>query len=227
MVIDTNETRIGEVVKLKKFILIILPVLIFISLVGFGTKKLNATKVNTNYRSKEELIKEAVSNFYLKSDNKNNGELKIYNTKTYKNNYLVLTEKYPGDGHRFVDLFLLDDKFKVIKWTSGETPISNCFSINKCIFDGSTILFGIFNASKWDPKQDIKIPVQVSKIDISFKNGQNLKEDVSIENGYIGILDSISEVQQFNLFNDKNELQSNLEEQGSILDVEFREFNKI
>ncbi|WP_238882749.1 hypothetical protein [Clostridium sp. YIM B02551] len=209
---------------MKKFILIILPVLIWIALVGCGAKKLNTIKVNTDFKSKEELIKEAVSNFYLKSDAKNNGELIIYNTKTYKNNYLVLAEKYSGDGHRSTNLFIIDDKFSITRWTSGETPISNCFSINKCILDKSTILFGTFNNSKWDPKQDIKIPVQISNIDISFKSGQNIKEDVSNETGYIIALDSITEVQQFNLFNEKNELQSNLDEIGNIYITELNDF---
>ncbi|MBL4930983.1 hypothetical protein [Clostridium paridis] len=211
---------------MKKFIQTILPVLICITLVSCGAKNLYTTKGNTNFKSKEELIKEAISNFYFKLDAKSNGELKVYNTKTYKNNYLVLAEKYSGDGHRSTNLFIIDDKFNVTRWTSGETPISNCFSINKCILDKSTILFGTFNNSKWDPKQDIKIPVQISKIDIKFASGQDVRENVSSEDGYIVILDSLSEVQQFNILNEKNELQSNLGEQGSILDVEFHEFNK-
>ena len=53
-------------------------------------------------------------------------------------------------------------------------------------------------------------------MDIKFDNNQNIKEEVSIENGYIVVSKPISKVEEFNLYNEKNELQSSLEELGDI-----------
>ncbi|WP_055668652.1 hypothetical protein [Desnuesiella massiliensis] len=53
-------------------------------------------------------------------------------------------------------------------------------------------------------------------MDIKFDNNQNIKEEVSIENGYIVVSKLISKVEEFNLYNEKNELQCSLEELGDI-----------
>ena len=199
---------------MKKLTLILISLLFCLSLASCKDNSLATTALDR--KPNEQSIKDAVSKYYLAKEPKNKGELKIYNIKPFRDKYLVLAEKYSGDGHRFTNLLLIDEKYNTIAWTSGETPISMCFSINKVDYDGSTILFGTFNNSKWESKQDKKIPVEINKIDIKFDNNQNIKEDVSIENGYIVVSKPISKVEQFNLYNEKNEIQSNLEELGDI-----------
>lgn len=201
---------------MRKFKLIILTVLFCFIVVSCKTNNLDTTEVDTKAKTKEELLKEAVSKYYLIKQPQNKGELKIYNTKPYKDKYLVLAEKYSGDGHSFTNLLLIDEEYNTIAWTDGETPISMCFSVNKVDYDGNTILFGTFNNTKWDPKTDKKIAVQINKVDIRFSSKQNIKENVSADNGYIVISSPISKVEQFNLYNQKNELQSSLEELGDV-----------
>jgi hypothetical protein len=213
-----------EVIKMKKLIALLLCSLICLSLVDCKATSLDTTKLDTSSSNNDALIKEAVSKYYLTQDPKNKGELKIYNTKSFKDTYLVLAEKYSGDGHRTTDLLLLDMKHNIKAWTTGATPISMCFSVNKTEYDGSTILFGTFNSTKWDPKEDKKIPVQINKLDIKFSDNQSLKEDVSNYSGYIVISTSTSKLEQFNLYNNKNELQSNLDEMNEVNETKFNEF---
>lgn len=208
---------------MKKFISIALSALICLSMAGCRANSLNSIVSNTTSNSKEELISKAVSKYYLVQDPKNKGELKIYTTKSFKDKYLILAEKYSGDGHRLINLFLIDGDYNITAWASGETPISMCFSINKVNYNGSTILFGTFNNSKWDSKQDRKIPVQINKLDIKFGNSQNIIENVSTDSGYIVISNSASKIEQFNLYNDKNELQSNLVELEKVVETELNE----
>lgn len=209
---------------MKKFISLAISALLCLSLAGCGTNSLGTTGLDTNPNDKVDSINNAVSKFYLTVDSQNKGELKVYNTKSFKDKYLVLAEKYSGDGHRLTNLFVLDGKYNITAWTSGETPISMCFSINKVEYDGATILFGSFNNSKWDSKQDKKMPVQINKLDVRFANNESIKEDVSVNSGYIVVSNSISKVEQFNLYNEKNELQSNLEELGNVVQTEFKKF---
>lgn len=199
---------------MKKLTLILISLAFCLSLASCKDNSLATTALDR--KPNEQSIKEAVSKYYLAKEPKNKGELKIYNIKPFKDKYLVLADKYSGDGHKFTNLLLIDEKYNTIAWTSGETPISMCFSINKVDYDGNTILFGTFNNSKWDSKQDKKIPVEINKIDIKFDNNQNVKEAVSIENGYIVVSEHILKVKEFNLYNEKNELQSSLEELGDI-----------
>jgi hypothetical protein len=209
-----------EALSMKKFVLMILTVLFSFSLISCDNNRLS-TKTESN----NELLNKAVSNFYLARMPYNKGELKIYNKKPFKDKYLVLAEKYCGDGQRDVNLFLIDEKYNIVAWSSGYTPINKCFSVNKIDYDGNTIFFGTFNNVKWELKQHKKIDVQISKIEIKFSNKQTVKEDVLMENGYLVVSSSISQIEQFSLYNEKNELQSSLDELEKIdTEIQFDDF---
>lgn len=210
---------------MRKFILILLLALTCFLLVNCKANSSSTKVLDSNSKSKEEFLKESVSKYYLSKEPNNKGEIKIYDTKSFKDKYLVLVEKYSGDGHRLTNLFLADKNYNIIAWTSGETPISMCFSINKVDYDDTTILFGTFNNSKWDSKQDKKTDVQINHIAATFANKNSVKEEVTAKNGYIVVSDSVSKVEQFNLYNEKNELQSSLKELGDINgETQFRQY---
>ena len=208
---------------MQKSILIVLSILVCVSLASCKITRSTATGL---HEANEKLIKEAVSQFYLTNEPYNKGELKIYNAKEFKDKYLVLTEKYFGQGERRSILLLIDKNYNVIAWTSGYTPINKCFSINKVDYDGNTILFGNFNNVKWD-SNDKKISININKIEVGFSNEEIISENVSIENGYIIVTNPISQVEKFNLYNENNELQSSLEELEKIDTVtEFEELKR-
>ena len=206
---------------MKRLIWVILSMTICISLFGCGTMKSSNTGIFNNLRDKDALIYDAVDKFYSNREPKNKGDLKIYSTKSFKEKYLVLAEKYSGDGHRFSHLFLIDEKYNIKEWTTGEIPISNCFSINRAEYSGNTILFGTFNNSKWDSKKDKKIPVKIDNIYVSLDDNEEIREEVSGDNCYILILDSNSKVEKVQLYNDKGEVQSSLADGIEIIDTQF------
>lgn len=208
---------------MKRLIWLILSMSICISLFGCGTMESDKVGIFKNLSDKDALIYDAVDKFYSNSEPKNKGDLKIYSTKSFKEEYLVLAEKYSGDGNRFSNLFLIDEKYNIKAWTTGEIPISNCFSINRAEYLGNTIVFGTFNNSKWDSKKDKKIPVKIDNLYIKFDNDKEIREEVSDDNCYILILNSTSKVEKFHLYNDKGEVQSSLSDGIEIIDTQFIE----
>jgi len=161
--------------------------------------------------NKEGKLIKAVNNYYERFQPLNKGETKIFAIKPFKNQYLVLAEKYRGDGHNYTYLFLIDQKFNVTKYVTGYRPTSACFEVNRLEYESNTILFGDFIDSKW-VESDMRQAVKLDKIFVEFKDGVKYEESVSMDKGYIIVENTLSDVKIVNLYNDKGELQSNLED---------------
>jgi hypothetical protein len=146
--------------------------------------------------------------YYKKHDPLNKGKTQIFAQKEFMGGTLVLTEKYRGDGHTFVNLFLLNKDKRIIKVASGETPLSMCFTVNVIEYDGCKILFGSFNDSKWLIEPDKKKSVDIRNILVRFKNGEEYNEKV--EKGYIIYSKEISDIEAVKLYDDNGNLQSDL-----------------
>ncbi|WP_434511721.1 hypothetical protein [Desulfitobacterium sp. AusDCA] len=149
-----------------------------------------------------------IESYFQKHDPLNKGETQIFLQKSFKDDTLILTEKYSGDGHTFTNLFLLDKDKKILKVATGHTPLSMCFTVNAAEYDGCKILFGSFNDSKWLIEPDKKESVDIKSIYIRFKNGEAYNEKAG--KGYIVYSKEISDVEVFELYDDNGKLQSDL-----------------
>lgn len=149
-----------------------------------------------------------IESYFQKHNPLNKGKTQIFSQKAFKDDTLILTEKYSGDGHTFTNLFLLDKDKKILKVATGQTPLSMCFTVNAVEYDGCKILFGSFNDSKWLIELDKKEPVDIKNIYIRFKNGEVYNEKVG--KGYIVYSKEISDVEVFELYDDNGKLQSDL-----------------
>ena len=157
-------------------------------------------------------IKVVINDYYEKNDELNKGKIKILVVKPYKENTLVLAQKYSGDGEPHTDLFIINKIMKITKKAVGEEPISMCFTVNIINFDETTIAFGNFKDSKWLVETDAKKAVKIENIYVKFKNGEIFKENVDMDKGYILFTKSNTEIETMNLYNKNNELQSSLED---------------
>lgn len=150
----------------------------------------------------------SIESYFKKHDPSNKGKTHILSQRAFNGNTLILTEKYSGDGHTFTNLFLLDKDKKILKVATGQTPLSMCFTVNAVEYDGCKILFGSFNDSKWLIEPDKKQSVDIQNIYIGFKNGEVYNEKVG--KGYIVYSKEISDVEIFELYDDNDKLQSDL-----------------
>jgi len=201
-------------VSMKKIFSILL--LLGIMLILFGC----TDKIISN----EEHIKKSIEHYYSESQPHNNGTLVIEQIKDFDNGYLVMTEKYSGEGHNFDDLFLMDSNYKITHVTRGYKPLSPCFSYNKLYHNDKTILFGTFNDTKWVPKTDSKVKVDIKEVYVEFENGESVFEKVNFENGYLIVLDGELETNKFEIYDDNKELQAELDDTIAIFDdIKFKE----
>lgn len=192
-------------------------------------------KVENENLPQDVKIKNEIVRYYSKWP-ENKGELKIYNTKKMGDKYLVLTEKYSGDGHNYSDLFLLNSNFEIIKTTNGDMPMSMCISLNKIIYEDKTILFGNFNNQKASRDVSHIIDVDINKIEARLKNGSVFKDDVSINTGYIAILDGVADIEDIILYNAKGEVQNNIDDlnyyhnkdinKDTLINKEFSDYDR-
>jgi len=180
-------------------------------LIAIGVVLLTNAQYKEDHRS-EKKLGAAIDGYYLNTQPMNMGALKIYNIKRYGNGYLVLTEKYRGEGHSFSDLFLIDNRFKITAVASGNMPIRQCFSANVVRGPGNSIVFGNFKNKKWDSKSDTLVDVQIDTVKITFEDGTVSKQSVTMEDGYIIIADTASKIKDIEVYNKKKELQSKLSE---------------
>lgn len=155
-------------------------------------------------------LETSISEYYLRVDPNNEGILKIYNIKKYGSGYLVLTEKYRGEGESHTILFLIDNGYSTKATASGHMPISPCFSANIVRDQGKSIIYGNFKNRKWDPKTGLVSDVQIDNIKIAFEDGTEIKEPVSMDKGYIVVVDTLSKIKNIEVYNSKGELQSDL-----------------
>jgi len=148
-----------------------------------------------------------VESYYKKHEPSNKGKTQIFAQKAFKDDTLVLTEKYNGDGHT-ITLFLLDENKEIIKKARGQMPLSMCFTVNIIEYDGCKILFGNFNDSTWLIEPDKKKPVDIQNILVRFKNGEVYSDKV--KKGYIIYSKSLADVEVVELYDNNGILQSDL-----------------
>lgn len=204
--------RIKNILSFKKpaFYIIIISIITVLSVIVVFTTNPSKQKIITEVETKK--ITSAINEYYLKIDPDSKEILKIYNIKRYGDNYLVLTNKYRGEGESFSILFLVDHNFNITAKASGDIPISPCFSANVIKDKNKSIIYGNFKNKKWEPKTDTLINVQIDSIKIIFENGKKIKEKVSMDKGYIIVADTLSNIKNIEVYNNKGELQSDLNE---------------
>jgi len=161
-------------------------------------------------------IQKSIETFFSK--NSSNEKVDILLIKEIDNEKLILAQKPEKDGEQSTNLFLLNENNKILNWTSGRKPISQCFTINTLIYNNKRIIFGSFNDSKYIPSEDKKISVDISKIDIILTNNKNICEDVSLDKGYLLVIDDTSDIQEVTVLNNGNEIQSTLRDIDNIID---------
>ena len=166
--------------------------------------------------SKVSTIEKSIETFFSK--NSSNEKVDILLIKEIDNEKLILAQKPEKDGEQSTNLFLLNENNKILNWTSGRKPISQCFTINTLIYNNKRIIFGSFNDSKYIPSEDKKISVDISKIDIILTNNKNICEDVSLDKGYLLVIDDTSDIQEVAVLNNGNEIQSTLRDIDNIID---------
>ena len=167
-------------------------------------------------------LETAISEYYLRTNPNNKGVLKIYNIKKYGSSYLALTEKYVGEGENGTVLFLTDNGINITAMAPGNMPISPCFSANIVKDQGKSIVYGNFKNKKWDPKTDLVSDVQIDNIKIAFEDGTVINESVSMDKGYIIVVDTLSKIKDIEVYNNKGELQSDLLNESYCTEFSFR-----
>ncbi|WP_265442788.1 M56 family metallopeptidase [Acetivibrio straminisolvens] len=204
------KTRIKNVLNFKKpkfWVVIVAVAAVLTASIVFATNASKEGKISAKDRKK---LTEVVSEYYKKSDPANNGSLIIYNIKDCDSGYLVLTEKYSGEGENFSLLFLIDFDFNIVAKASGNMPISPCFSANLVEHQGKSIVYGNFDKKKWEWESDTVVDVEIDRIKIFFDDGSIIEEAVSMDKGYIVVADTTAGIKNIELYNKKGELQSNL-----------------
>lgn len=166
--------------------------------------------------SKVSTIQKSIETFFSK--NSSNEKVDILLIKEIDNEKLILAQKPEKDGEQSTNLFLLNENNKILNWASGRKPISQCFTINTLIYNNKRIIFGSFNDSKYIPSEDKKISVDISKIDIILTDNKNICEDVSLDKGYLLVIDDTSDIQEVTVLNNGNEIQSTLRDIDNIID---------
>ena len=175
--------------------------------------------------AKTPTVSESIEEFFNKvpSDEK----VVILLTKDIDNQKLVLAERKEKEGEQYTTLFLLNEKNEILSFTNARKPISPCFTVNTLIHNNKRIIFGSFNDSKWVPSEDKKIKVDISEIDITLIDDKNVTENVNLNEGYLIIMDSTSDIKDVNVLNDKDEIQSTLSDFSNIVDkTEFIEYKE-
>lgn len=161
-------------------------------------------------------IEKSIETFFNK--NSSNEKVDILLIKEIDKEKLILAQKPEKDGAQSTNLFLLNENNEILSWTSGSMPISQCFTVNTLIYNDKRIIFGSFNDTKYIPSEDKKISVNISKIDIILTDNKNISEDVSLDKGYLLVIDDASNIQEVTVLNKSNEIQSTLRDIDNIID---------
>jgi len=215
------KTRIKNVLNFKKpafWVIMIAVAAVCSAVVAFTA---NPFKEGTISAEDKRKLADVVSEYYMKADPANKGTLKIYNIKKFGSSYLVLTQKYRGEGESFSVLFLVDDVFKIVAKAQGDIPISPCFSANVVKYQGKSIVYGNFKNKKWNPQTDLVTDVQIDFIKIMFEDGTYVREQISMDKGYIVVVDTLSNIRNLEVYNNKGELQSDLINESACSEYDF------
>lgn len=210
---------------MKKRSLLLIILILFIAC-GFGLYKyINSNPQYNKTKPEQELITESLDKYYYEVNKQHKSKFKIYNVKKFNNKCLVLAQELGLDGEPYINLFLLNDKFEVIKVSDSRMPITQCFSLDKVVYENNTILFGTFKDKRYDREADKQVPVDIKKVEVKFEDGSNIKESISFDNGYILIAKTTSDVNDAILYNENNDPQSNLSDLRLSDKLKNRDFN--
>lgn len=215
------KTRIKNILNFKKpAFWVIMVAVAAVCAAGFAFA-VNPPKGGTISEEDKRKLADVVSEYYMKADPANKGTLKIYNIKNFGSSYLVLTQKYRGEGESFSVLFLADSGFNIVAKAPGDIPISPCFSANVVKYQGKSIVYGNFKNKKWNPQTDLVVDVQIDFIKITFEDGTYIREQVSMDKGYIVVVDTLSDIRNIEVYNSKGELQSDLINESACSEYDF------
>lgn len=198
---------LGEKYISRKIIINITQLLTLICIISL----IFINRYNPQNRRNIKIIK-AIEKYYEEKNVENINKVEVLDSEISKgNNYILVKTEFDKETNG-LNLFLFDENYKILKKAEGIMPISMCFSVNKLNYNGDNIIFGSFNDSTWIPKEDIRKPVTINTIEFELSNNGKLDKNVSGKEGYIMILSEESNVDDINLFNEKKELQSNLDD---------------
>jgi len=219
------KSRIKSIMRFKKpsVLLSILSIFAFViicSILLTNSKygRFDERKYTTFLAEEKNKRFEAVVSEYYTSINPNNvGTQKIYNITSvyeedYAAHYLVLAENYNEEGVADTVLFLIDESYNILATAPGNIPLSPCFSANIIRYMGKSIIYGNFKDKKRNPENDLVTDVQINHIHIWFDDETEISSAVSMSEGYIFIVDTLSKIKDIEVYNDNLKIQSNLNE---------------
>lgn len=161
--------------------------------------------------SEERKIEASLKKYYSEHSIEEKEEFKIKCIKKLDDKYLVLSEPPVQEGQSYSDFFVLDEKQKIIAYTSGYKPISPGFSVNIVNYNENKIVFGSINKTRWiDINSSEKIPINATNIKIDLDDGSYINEENIQNNSYIAILNLDSNIQNITLLNENGDIQDQL-----------------
>lgn len=172
----------------------------------------------------QNIIATKIDDYYRKIEPGNVRLMGIKLVKMVDKNYLVLADMHTTFAEYYSDLFIADENCNLLYRARVSDPMETCFSVSQFYYDNKTILFGAFNDIKWILGKDENEPVEIDKVYVKLKSGAQLKEKIDYRQGCILVLDEESQVETFEIYNSKNELQA---KSDSISKINFAELIKI
>ncbi|MGL4344993.1 MAG: hypothetical protein ACRCTE_07345 [Cellulosilyticaceae bacterium] len=156
-----------------------------------------------------ELVIEQYYNEYMP---RNRGVLEILKQEQLEQHLLILGEKYPGDGERSIDVFILDDNNKIVARSSTGMSQSACYTVNNFIWNEQQIIFGDFKDSKYNKNSGMMEDINPKSIEVIFENGKEIKIDLGEPGIFVIVTKIKDEITEVNLYNEESEIVSELSE---------------
>lgn len=180
--------------------------------VGIGTILLLLGIVSCSLNHEEFHIMDVLDEYYSKNMPKNTGKIELFKHEKLGEYTLVLAEKYPGEGESSMDVFILDKDSKIVASTYAARAQSPCYTVNSFIWEDNQIIFGDLKDTKYNLDTDEMDKVDLKSLEVIFKNKEILKINIEDLEIFTIITDIKDEIEEVNVYNDKDELTSFLSE---------------